>query len=74
MGREREKERWREESRTGEHGTGRETERREETKSKDQVFLEGQQALIQMLTKLSQKLDFQMEEMKNMNQQKTQTN
>jgi hypothetical protein len=71
---EREKEKWREESRTGEQSAGRDTERREETKTKDQVFLESQQAMIQLLAKLSQKLDFQMEEMKNLTQQKTQTN
>ena len=40
------------------------TEYREEMKTKEQVFLESQQASIQMLAKIRKKMDIQMEEMK----------
>ena len=41
------------------------------SKSKERVFLESQQAMLNMLTKLSQKMDLQMKEMKEWGQQNT---
>ena len=58
------KERWREESRRNDPRTQERNENREEVRTKDQVFLKSQQAMIQMLAKLSKKLDIQMQEMK----------
>ena len=69
---EREKKMWREESRMNDPKKEARIENREEMKTRDQVFLESQQALIQMLAKLNEKMDFQMEEMKGWTQ-KTQT-
>ena len=69
---EREKERWREESRRNEarHLQGEET--RNEARSKDQVFLESHQAMIQMIARLNEKMDLQMEELKGWVTQKPQ--
>ena len=68
----REKELWREESRKQESRTTNRPENKEEMRTKDQVFLESQQAMIQMLAKLSEKLDAQMEGMKERSTQQNQ--
>lgn len=64
---EREKERWRRESRKIKIG-------RQHGRTNDQVFLESQQAMNQILVKLSKKIDVQIEEMKGWAMQKKQTN
>lgn len=69
---EREKERWREETRREETRREEGYNRGEKVKTSDQVFLESQQTMVKMLAMLSEKMEAQMEEMKGWAQKQTQ--
>ena len=71
---ERERERWREESRKNGPEEIRSNERSNDTKTKDQVFIESQQAMFQMITKISERMDMQMEELKSWKSRTNQNN